>query len=61
MNNATATESIVNHLTAAAIATIRETATRLGTQDPEEIREKLCPAMSPEHWATLLAGAGVLV
>lgn len=51
----------MNHLTAAGIATIRETATKLGTQDPEAIRRALCPRMSPEHWATLLAGAGVLV
>ena len=51
----------MNRLTAAGIATIRDTATKLGTQDPEAIRKTLCPRMSREHWATLLASAGVLV
>jgi len=51
----------MSHLTKTAIAAIRDTATKLGTQDPEAIRRALCPRMSREHWATLLANAGVLV
>ncbi len=50
----------MSHLTAAGIATIQDAATKLGTQDPEAIRLELCPKMSREHWATLLASAGVL-
>ena len=50
----------MSHLTAAGIAAIRDAATKMGSQDPEAIRKALCPKMSCEHWATLLASAGVL-
>jgi hypothetical protein len=50
----------MNKLTAAAIAQIRDTATRLGTQDPERIRAAVCPTMSQRHWLWLLDQAGIV-
>jgi hypothetical protein len=50
----------VDRLNAAAIATIREAALRLGTQDAEAIRQAVSPKMSRGHWARLLSSAGIL-
>jgi len=41
-------------LSAAARAAIRDAATRYGIRDPEALRAKVSPAMSPECWAGLM-------
>ena len=60
MDDNTTKRDNMSKLTKAGIATIAATARELGTQDPEVLRQALVPKMSREHWATLLASAGVL-
>jgi hypothetical protein len=44
----------MNRLTKDGLASISKIALELGTQDPERIRQVLCPAMSRAQWYDLL-------